>query len=44
MFKAASRPEDASVLQLNPYMQFKESNFSYALIRQNDRAALQVED
>src|SRR5271155_5503691 len=44
MFKAASRPEDASVLRLNPYMQFKESNFSYALIRQNDRAALQVED
>lgn len=44
MFKAASRPEDASVLLRNPYLQFREGDFSYLLTRQNDRVVLQIKD
>jgi Cytochrome c3 len=44
MFKAASRAEDAATLKLHPYLQFIESDFRYALARQDDRVMLRIEN
>jgi hypothetical protein len=44
MFKAARRPEDASVLQQHQDLQFTEGDFSYAITRRNDQTVLVIQD